>query len=296
MPQVEAAASAISLGQRAFRRCCGWPADSASEIVKFTISIPRESCTNAKAKYSSSVVPPDHSVHFYHCGTLVQVRITCCRICTYASFQLSHCQPRCCCCRLDSTLIPESGTTGSQTTSESLVQHPKFLIIPPPGHCKNYRKILVYKQLSSIYYTRMSCFRVTVSALLSLVGPAHQLLYHLLNWNVMCFEQINLIWFDSEVKWVTVKMKMNMGNKTCYIIPINYVLHSVQLALDQRLQKVIVTGLGLWVALCHRRRLHRGNQELLPGTHARTGANVAFCPGTFPVSYTHLTLPTIYSV
>ena len=26
----------------------------------------RESCTNAKAKYSSSVVPPDPSVHFYH--------------------------------------------------------------------------------------------------------------------------------------------------------------------------------------------------------------------------------------
>jgi len=42
------------------------PADSASEIVKFTISIPRESCTNAKTKYSSSVVPPDPSVHFYH--------------------------------------------------------------------------------------------------------------------------------------------------------------------------------------------------------------------------------------
>jgi len=42
------------------------PADSASEIVKFTISIPRESCTNAKAKYSSSEVPPDPSVHFYH--------------------------------------------------------------------------------------------------------------------------------------------------------------------------------------------------------------------------------------
>jgi len=41
-------------------------ADNASEIVKFTISIPRESCTNAKAKYSSSVVPPDPSVHFYH--------------------------------------------------------------------------------------------------------------------------------------------------------------------------------------------------------------------------------------
>jgi len=43
------------------------PADSASEIVKFTISIPRESCTNAKAKHICSVVPPDPSVHFYHC-------------------------------------------------------------------------------------------------------------------------------------------------------------------------------------------------------------------------------------
>jgi len=31
----------------------------------------------------------------------------------------------------------------------------------------------------------------------------------------------------------------------------------------------------------HRRRLHQGNRELRPGTHARTGANVAFCPGTF---------------
>ena len=46
------------------------PADSASEVVKFTITIPRESCTNAKAKYSSSVVPPDPSVHFYHCPLL----------------------------------------------------------------------------------------------------------------------------------------------------------------------------------------------------------------------------------
>ena len=43
------------------------PTDSASEIVKFTILIPHESCTNAKAKYSSSVVPPEPSVHFYHC-------------------------------------------------------------------------------------------------------------------------------------------------------------------------------------------------------------------------------------
>ena len=49
------------------------PADSASEIVKFTISIPRESCTNAKAKYSSSVVLPGPSVHFYHWGTKLLV-------------------------------------------------------------------------------------------------------------------------------------------------------------------------------------------------------------------------------
>ena len=37
--------------------------------------------------------------------------------------------------------------------------------------------------------------RVTVNALLSLVGPAHQLhYYHLLHLNVMCFKQIK---FDS---------------------------------------------------------------------------------------------------
>jgi len=37
-------------------------------ILQAKLSIPRESCTNAKAKYSSSVVPPDPSVHFYHCS------------------------------------------------------------------------------------------------------------------------------------------------------------------------------------------------------------------------------------
>jgi len=47
------------------------PADSAAAVVKFTISIPRESCTSAKAKYSSSVVPPDLSVHFYHWVTVI---------------------------------------------------------------------------------------------------------------------------------------------------------------------------------------------------------------------------------
>jgi len=50
------------------------PADSASQIVKFTISIPRESCTNAKARHSSSVVLPDPSVHFYHCLSVYQLR------------------------------------------------------------------------------------------------------------------------------------------------------------------------------------------------------------------------------
>jgi len=49
------------------------PADSAAAVVKLTISIPREWCTNAKAKYSSSVVPPDSSVHFYHCTAVLAV-------------------------------------------------------------------------------------------------------------------------------------------------------------------------------------------------------------------------------
>ena len=41
--------------------------------MKFTISIPLESCTNAKAKYSSSVMPPDPSIHFYHCVQRISV-------------------------------------------------------------------------------------------------------------------------------------------------------------------------------------------------------------------------------
>ena len=39
----------------------GRPRDSRCEIYNFDTS-----CTNAKVKYSSSVVPPDPSVHFYH--------------------------------------------------------------------------------------------------------------------------------------------------------------------------------------------------------------------------------------
>ena len=38
---------------------------------------------------------------------------------------------------------------------------------------------------------------------------------------------------------------------------------------------------GGFASVGHRRRLHRGNRERRPGAHARTGANVAFCPGTF---------------
>jgi len=43
----------------------------------------RESCPNAKAKYSSSVVPPDPSVHFYHCGcfTIVHSALEALRLC-----------------------------------------------------------------------------------------------------------------------------------------------------------------------------------------------------------------------
>ena len=74
------------------------PADSASEVVKFTISIPRESCTNTKAKYSSSVVPPDPSVHSYHCPTVTlsslcsncQVSCTTQHTAVLVIFPLSH--------------------------------------------------------------------------------------------------------------------------------------------------------------------------------------------------------------
>ena len=38
------------------------------------VKVGRESCTNAKAKYSSSVVSPDPSVHFYHCPRPLDLR------------------------------------------------------------------------------------------------------------------------------------------------------------------------------------------------------------------------------
>ena len=41
------------------------------------VKVGRESCTSAKAKYSSSAVPPDTSVHFY--DTIRDAILTCAR-------------------------------------------------------------------------------------------------------------------------------------------------------------------------------------------------------------------------
>jgi len=54
---------------------------------------------------------------------LAQLHIACCKICTYASSQLSHCQPRCCsCCRFAGSYrsyivlaeYPQSGHSASK--------------------------------------------------------------------------------------------------------------------------------------------------------------------------------------
>jgi len=47
-----------------------------SRDVSAGVKVGRESCTNAKAEYSSSVVPPDPSVHFYHCVSADKNAIT----------------------------------------------------------------------------------------------------------------------------------------------------------------------------------------------------------------------------
>jgi len=47
--------------------------------------------------------PAQHGV-CVSAGMPAQLHIACCRTCTYASFQLSHCQPQCCsCCRFASS-------------------------------------------------------------------------------------------------------------------------------------------------------------------------------------------------
>ena len=48
------------MGMKSFK----WEGIGTKNLFPHTST--RESCTNAKAKYSSSVVPPDPSVHFYH--------------------------------------------------------------------------------------------------------------------------------------------------------------------------------------------------------------------------------------
>ena len=58
------------------RMAAGLHSDPLGELAVITVrgkgrrkagvKVGRDSCTNAKAKYSSSVVPPDPSVHFYH--------------------------------------------------------------------------------------------------------------------------------------------------------------------------------------------------------------------------------------
>jgi len=67
------------------------PADTARrcEIYNFDTS-----CTNAKAKYSSSVVSPDPSVHFYHCVLVVYAEVKWLQHITlfYDGFQSRHIQ------------------------------------------------------------------------------------------------------------------------------------------------------------------------------------------------------------
>jgi len=36
-------------------------------VRAYGVKVGHESCSNAKAKYSSSVVPPNPSIHFHHC-------------------------------------------------------------------------------------------------------------------------------------------------------------------------------------------------------------------------------------
>jgi len=67
-----------------------------------------------------------------------------------------------------------------------------------------------------------------------------------------------------------------------YVLPVKFPAAAYRAATEHNVdgdgQKLVQGRVGMDH---HRRRLHRGNRELRPGTHARTGANVAFCPGTF---------------
>jgi len=81
-----------------------------------------------------------------YAGTPAQIHIACCRICNYASFQLSHCQPRCCsCCRFASVAPANStgltqqyffvckilgGTVNALTFSMTCCSHGQLLLSP----------------------------------------------------------------------------------------------------------------------------------------------------------------------
>ena len=79
---------------------------------------------------------------------------------------------------------------------------------------------------------------------------------------------------DSQVP-VESDLKSKLTNTTFYA------MFSQNTAIDSTLRVEPNTLYISASSSSHRRRLHRGNRELRPGTHARTGANVAFCPDTF---------------
>ena len=78
-------------------------------------------------------------------------------------------------------------------TSNETVLRSTFVYVSMQGRTK---KIPAQNNMHMVKWRNGKAVRVAVSALLSLVGPAHQLINHLLHLNVMCFEQIkfNLIW------------------------------------------------------------------------------------------------------
>jgi len=81
MSHVEAsAAAAISLGQCAARRHCGWACMQQQQLW----------CLRRQGTSRGQL-----NTVCVSAGTLAQLYIACCRICTYVSFQLSQCQCWC---------------------------------------------------------------------------------------------------------------------------------------------------------------------------------------------------------
>ena len=59
---------------------------------------------------------------------------------------------------------------------------------------------------------------------------------------------------------------------------------------------ITVRGSLVYVVLCHGTYMALRLSVSAVGTHYNSGALILECNGLSPVSYTHLTLPTIYSV